>query len=262
MEDGGAGVQHRLEGGVAVLTIDRPKQRNALSADAVKELRRRISEADSDPAVRVLVVTGTGDRAFSAGGDLSSMASGDGFLAGHEGRRAYGTLLLSLQACRKPSIARVNGHAMGGGLGLLLACDLAIAADDAELGTPEIDVGLFPMMLMALLQRHLGRKRALELVLTGERISAGRAAELGLVNRAVPRAELDGAVDALARTLCGKSQATLALGRRAFYTAEDLPLEQALELLAAQLSLNVTLEDAMEGVGAFLEKRKPQWRDK
>jgi len=278
MED--RGVQHRLDGGVAVLTIDRPKQRNALSAEVVQQLQRRVCEADADPAVRAVVITGAGDRVFSAGGDLSSMqspgpgdadaaasgrdlrAQADGPLAAHDARRAYGALLLSLQACRKPSVARVNGHAMAGGLGLLLACDLAVAADDAEFGTPEIDVGLFPMMVMALLQRHLGRKRALELVLTGERISAARAVELGLLNRAVPRASLDEAAFALARTLAGKSQATLALGRRAFYTAEDLPLAQALEYLASQLTLNVSLEDAAEGVGAFLEKRAPQWRDR
>ena len=258
MED--AGVQRRLEAGVLLLTINRPQQRNALSAAVVQQLQRWISEADADPAVRALVITGAGDRVFSAGGDLSSI--GEGAVAAHDGRRAYGSLLLSLQACRKPSIARVNGHALAGGLGLVLACDLAVAADDVELGTPEIDVGLFPMMLMALLQRHLGRKRALELVLTGERLSAFKALELGLLNRAVPRAELDGATFALAQALCGKSQATLALGRRAFYTAEDLPLAQALEYLAAQLSLNVTLEDAAEGVTAFLEKRKPQWRDR
>jgi enoyl-CoA hydratase/carnithine racemase len=118
------------------------------------------------------------------------------------------------------------------------------------------------MMLMALLQRHVGRKRALELVLTGERISAARAVELGILTRAVPRAELDAAAGALAHKLCGKSQATLALGRRAFYAAEDLPLAQALEYLASQLSLNVGLEDAAEGVTAFLEKRPPQWRDR
>ncbi|HZN91499.1 MAG TPA: enoyl-CoA hydratase-related protein [Myxococcales bacterium] len=258
MED--AGVQRRLEAGVLLLTINRPQQRNALSAAVVQQLQRWISEADADPAVRALVLTGAGDRVFSAGGDLASI--GEGAVAAHDGRRAYGSLLLSLQACRKPSIARVNGHALAGGLGLVLACDLAVAADDVELGTPEIDVGLFPMMLMALLQRHLGRKRALELVLTGERLSAFKALELGLLNRAVPRAELEGATFALAQTLCGKSQATLALGRRAFYTAEDLPLAQALEYLAAQLSLNVTLEDAAEGVTAFLEKRKPQWRDR
>ena len=258
MED--AGVQRRVDGGIALLTINRPQQRNALSAAVVQQLQRWISEADADPAVRALVITGAGERVFSAGGDLSSIS--EGALAAHDGRRSYGSLLLSLQACRKPSIARVNGHALAGGLGLVLACDLAVAADDAELGTPEIDVGLFPMMLMALLQRHLGRKRALELVLTGERLSAFKALEMGLVNRVVPRAELDGATFALAQTLCGKSQATLALGRRAFYTAEDLPLAQALEYLAAQLSLNVTLEDAAEGVTAFLEKRKPQWRDR
>lgn len=259
MED--PGVQRRLDGGVAVFTIDRPQQRNALSAAVVQQLHRWISEADADPAVRVLVITGAGDRIFSAGGDLSLMI-GDGALAAHDGRRAYGSLLLSIQACRKPSIARVNGHALAGGLGLMLACDLAVAANDVELGTPEVDIGLFPMMLMALLQRHLGRKRALELVLTGERISAARAVELGLLNRAVPRAELEATTSALAQKLCGKSQATLALGRKAFYTAEDLPLVQALEYLAGQLSLNVTLEDAAEGVGAFLEKRKPQWRDR
>jgi enoyl-CoA hydratase len=255
------GVQRRLDGGVAVLTIDRPRQRNALSAAVVQQLQRWISEADADPAVRALVITGAGERVFSAGGDLSSM-TGDGALSAHDARRAYGALLLSLQGCRKPSVARVNGQALAGGLGLVLACDLAVAADDVELGTPEVDVGLFPMMLMALLQRHVGRKRALELVLTGERIPAARAVELGLVNRAVPRAELDAATSALAQKLCAKSQATLALGRKAFYTAEDLPLAQALEYLAAQLSLNVTLEDAAEGVGAFLEKRKPQWRDR
>jgi enoyl-CoA hydratase len=259
MED--RGVQHRLDGGVAVLTVDRPQQRNALSAEVVRQLQRRVSEADADPAVRAVVITGAGDRVFSSGGDLSSM-QGDGPLAAHDGRRAYAALLLSIQACRKPSVARVNGHALAGGLGLVLACDLAVAADDAQLGTPEVDVGLFPMMLMALLQRHLGRKRALELVLTGERISAARAVELGLLNRAVPRPELDAAAFGLAGKLAGKSQATLALGRNAFYTAEDLPLAQALEYLASQLTLNVSLEDAAEGVGAFLDKRTPNWRDR
>ncbi|HVE83488.1 MAG TPA: enoyl-CoA hydratase-related protein [Myxococcales bacterium] len=254
-------VQYGVKDGVALLTIDRPQQRNALSAAVVQALQQLVAQADADPAVRALVLTGAGDRAFCAGGDLSSMVS-DSFFASHEGRRGFVTLALALQACRKPSIARVNGHAMGGGLGLLLACDLAVAADDAELGTPEIEVGLFPMMVMALLQRHLGRKRALELVLTGERLSAARGVELGLLNRAVPRAELDAATFALAHKLCSRSQATLLLGRRAFYAAEDLPLAQAMEYLATQLSLNVNLEDAAEGVGAFLEKRRPQWKDR
>jgi enoyl-CoA hydratase/carnithine racemase len=253
---------HRADGGVVTLTIDRPKARNALSAQVIEELQQHLRQVDADPGARVVVITGAGEKVFSAGGDLSSMGGGDGFLGGHDGRRAYGALLLALQACRKPSIARVNGHALAGGFGLLLACDLAVAADDVELGTPEVDVGLFPMMLMALLQRHVGRKKALELVLTGDRLPAGEARALGLLNRVVPRSELDAAVGALARKLAGKSQAVLALGRRAFHTAEDLPLPQAVEYLAGQLSLNVCLEDAGEGVGAFLEKRQPQWRDR
>jgi enoyl-CoA hydratase/carnithine racemase len=156
----------------------------------------------------------------------------------------------------------VNGHALAGGLGLVLACDLAVASESAEFGTPEIDVGLFPMMMMALLQRHVGRKRALELVMTGDRQPSREALALGLINRVVPAAELDTAVGTLARKLAGKSQAVMALGKRAFFTAEDLPLPAALEFLASQLSLNVMAEDAAEGVTAFMEKRPPKWNDR
>ncbi len=253
-------VQYRLEGHQAVLTIDRPTARNALSAQAVRELTAAVQRADSDPGVRVIVVTGAGDRAFCSGGDLTM--AGDGSHGGNDGPRAYARLLLAIQLARKPSIARVNGHALAGGLGVMLACDLAVAAETAQLGTPEIDVGLFPMMVVALLQRHLGRKRALQLVMTGSRITAGDALALGLVNQVVPFAELDGAVGLLASKLAGKSQATLALGRRAFYAAEDMPLEPALEFLSSQLSLNVALEDAAEGVTAFLQKRTAQWKDR
>lgn len=255
-------VQLQVEDGQAVLTIHRPKQRNALSAQVVSELTRLLSQVDADPAARVIVLTGAGEKAFCAGGDLSSMSDQGGFLGSHEGRRAYGQLLLAFQQLSKPSIARVNGHALAGGMGLVLACDLAVMAEFAELGTPEIDVGLFPMMMMALLQRHVGRKRALELVLTGERMSAQQALALGIVNRVVPASELDAVTRALAAKLAGKSQAILALGRRAYFTAEDLPLQPALELLAAQLSLNVLTEDAGEGVAAFLEKRPPKWKDR
>jgi enoyl-CoA hydratase/carnithine racemase len=255
-------VRYEVEGGQALLTLDRPQARNALSAQAMAELLEGIGRAEADPAVRVLVLTGSGERMFCSGGDLSSMSSQDGFLAGHDARRAYGALLQRFGQAKKPCIARVNGHALAGGLGLVLACDLAVMADDAELGTPEIDRGLFPMQVVALLQRHLGRKRALELVMTGDRVSAAQALAWGLVNRAVPRAELDAAVRALGEKIAGKSQAVLALGRRAFFTAEDLPLGQAVEHLASQLSLNVLAEDAAEGVTAFLEKRKPKWNDR
>ncbi|MBI3180793.1 MAG: enoyl-CoA hydratase/isomerase family protein [Myxococcales bacterium] len=254
-------VQYQAEGGRALLTIDREKARNSLSPEVISQLHECLSRAEADQEIRVVVLTGAGEKAFSAGGDLSGM-SADGFLGGHEGRRRYGALLLRLQSFPKPTVARVNGHALAGGLGLLLCCDLAVAADRAEFGTPEIDVGLFPMMVMALLVRHLGRKRALELVMTGERICAERAREWGLINRVVPAAELDGAVAALVEKLAQKSRAVLGLGKRAFLTAEDLPLEQAIEFLASQLSLNVCAEDAAEGVTAFLEKRKPRWNDR
>jgi enoyl-CoA hydratase/carnithine racemase len=227
----------------------------------VQGLREGLARAEADPAARCIVLTGAGSRVFCAGGDLGGM-SGDGFLAGHDGRRAYGQLLLALQQVPKPTVARINGHALAGGLGLVLACDLAVASDAAGFGTPEIDRGLFPMMVLAFLQRHVGRKRALELLLTGDRLTAQQALEWGLVNRVVPAAELDQATATLAGKLAGKSLAILALGRRSFFTAEDLPLGQSVEFLSAQLSLNVLTDDTAEGVTAFLEKRPAKWADR
>ncbi len=254
-------VRFAVEDGQALLTIDRAEARNALSAEVVAALADGLRRAETEAAVRVVVLTGAGNRVFSAGGDLGGMGQ-DGFLAGHEARRRYGLLLEQLGAFPKPTVARLNGHALGGGLGLVCACDLAVAAEHAELGTPEVDVGLFPMMVLAWLQRHLGRKRALEMVLTGVRLQAREALLWGLVNRVVPEAELDGATRALVGQLAGKSQAVLALGKRAFRRAEGLPLESATELLSAELSLNLTTEDAAEGVLAFLSKRPPEWKDR
>jgi len=256
-----AEVRYELDAGIATLTIDREAARNALSPGVVTGLKEGLERAGADANVRAIVLTGAGSRVFCAGGDLGGM-SGDGFLAGHEGRRAYGQLLLAFQQVAKPTVARINGHALAGGLGLVLACDLAVATADAGFGTPEIDRGLFPMMVTALLQRHLGRKRALELVLSGDRLTAAQALEWGLLNTVVPADQLDAATAALAAKVGGKSLAILALGRRSFFTAEDLPLAQALEYLAAQLSLNVLTEDAAEGVTAFLEKRPAKWTDR
>ncbi len=254
-------VRFSLEDGQALLTIDRAEARNALSAEVVAALREALAKAEADAAVRVVVLTGAGTRVFSAGGDLEGMGQ-DGFLAGHEARRGYGLLLEQLAGFPKPTVARLNGHALGGGLGLVCACDLAVAAEHAELGTPEVDVGLFPMMVLAWLQRHLGRKRALEMVLTGVRLKAEEALAWGLLNRVVPLDALDGATRALVQQLSGKSQAVLALGKRAFRRAEGLPLEAATELLAAELSVNLCTEDAAEGVLAFLSKRPAKWKDR
>ncbi len=253
-------VAYENQNATARLTIHREAARNALSPAVLDGLLKGLDEAEANASVRCVVLTGAGSKAFCAGGDLGGLA--DGFLAGHEGRRGYGQLLLRLQSFPKPTIARLNGHALAGGMGLVLACDFAIASTEAQLGLPEIDRGLFPMMLLALLQRHLGRKQALQLLLTGDRVSAAEALKLGLLNQAVEPAGLDAAVDALAAKLAGKSQAILKLGKRAFLAAEDLPLAQAIELLAANLSINVLAEDAAEGVTAFLEKRKPNWKDR
>ncbi|MHB8419902.1 MAG: enoyl-CoA hydratase/isomerase family protein [Myxococcales bacterium] len=255
-------VRFEVRGQVAWLTLDRPEMRNALSEQAMREIGEGIERAEQDVAVRAVVLTGGGEKIFCAGGDLSTMSGEGGFLGGHESRRAYGLMLKRIQDCRKPTIARVNGHALAGGLGLVLACDIAVAADAAGFGLPEIDRGLFPMQVIALLQRHLGRKQALWLVMSGTRISAAEALGLGLVNRVVPAPQLDVVVAELAQKLAGKSLAVLALGRRAFATAEDLPLPAALEYLASQLSLNILAEDTSEGVSAFLEKREPHWKDR
>jgi enoyl-CoA hydratase/carnithine racemase len=253
-------VRYEVTGAQARLTIDREAARNALSPAVVAGLIEGIGKAEADPAVRAIVLTGAGERVFCAGGDLGGLA--EGFLAGHDGRRNYAQLLLRIQGCSKATVARVNGHALAGGLGLVLACDLAVATDAAGFGTPEIDRGLFPMMMMALLQRHLGRKRALQLVLTGERLTAADALSWGIVNQIVPAAQLDTATNALAEKLAGKSKAIMALGKRSFFAAEDLPLQGAMEMLASQLSINVMAEDAAEGVTAFLEKRPPKWNDR
>jgi enoyl-CoA hydratase/carnithine racemase len=241
--------------------MDRPARRNALSAQVLEGLLQALDRVEADPAVRVVVLTGAGEQAFCAGGDLSGLPE-SGSAAGQALGRRFGTLLERLGGCTRPTIARVNGHALAGGLGLVLACDMAVAVDSAELGTPEAEVGLFPMMVLAWLQRHVGRKRALQLLLTGERLSAAEALHWGLVNLVVPRGELDSATATLAGRLARKSAAVLALGKAAFRDAEGLPVGRAMDFLAGQLSLNLGLEDAAEGVAAFQQRRAPVWKDR
>jgi len=249
-----------VDGPVLTLTFTREAQRNALSPSLVTALVDALGAAARVAAVRVVVLTGSGAKAFCAGGDLGSGLSDDGFLAAHEGRRGYARLLSTLASFEKPTIARVNGLALAGGLGLVCACDFAVAADDVQFGTPEVNVGLFPYMVTALLFRQVAPRFAMEMVLTGRRYPAAEAATLGLVNRVVPRAGLDDAVSALAKELASKSPAILRLGKRAIRQTRDLALEPALELLASQLSLNALAEDAAEGISAFLEKRAPDWK--
>lgn len=254
-------VLYAVSGAVATLTVNRPERRNAVSHGVLREIMRRLDEAVADPAVRAIVLTGAGDKAFSAGADLSSAIQGDGFYRMHEGRGLFAEIIRKITRLEKPTVARVNGAALGGGFGIALACDLVIASSTATFGTPEIDVGLFPMMIMPLIFRHANhRKRALEMILGGERLPAADAQALGFVNRVVAPEALDGAVAEACAKLAAKSPVVLRLGREAFSRMQEMPFDGALDYLKCMLTIDTLTEDAAEGLSAFLEKRAPQWK--
>lgn len=250
---------YAVEGHVAHLTINRSDRRNAIDLDIIRGLREAVAAAEGDENVRVAVLTGAGDKAFCAGADLGSMTT-SGKVGQHFERAELGELVKDLRSSRLPVIGRINGVALAGGFGLVLACDLVVAVDDAEFGTPEIDVGLWPFMITALIHRSVPRRPAFEMMLTGRRISAEEGRQLGFVNRVVPRAELDAAVDELAGQIASKSRLIVELGKRSFYKADGLPFESALEYLAGMLTLCLESEDTVEGVTAFLQKRPPEWK--
>jgi enoyl-CoA hydratase/carnithine racemase len=249
-----------VDGGVATITINRPERRNALSWDVIAQMRRRLAGAKADENVRVVVVTGSGDKAFCAGADLGTMADGASFLELHAGRGGLAELFQEMWALGKPTIARVHGYALAGGFGLALACDMVIAADNAVFGTPEIDIGLWPYMITVPLTRSMAPKKVLELMLTGRRVDAAEADRLGFVTRVVPLEELDVAVADLASALAAKSPAIVKLGRDSFYAVWDRAAADALALLHPLLTLTTQTDDAQEGIAAFTEKRPPQWR--
>lgn len=252
-------VRYRSEGGRATITIDDPERMNPLSNETMTELGDAVRRAARDPEVRVIVITGAGDRAFSAGGDLSG-GFVDSPIVDHDRRSALADLFRALRRCGKPTVARVNGHALGGGFGLAAACDITIAVDSATLGTPEIKVGLWPMMISAVLMPLVPRKALLEMMLTGRRIDATEAKELGIVNTVVAAAELDSVVDGVVDALLAQSPAALALGKSAFYAVADLDFDSALDHLHNGLTAIAMTEDAVEGVTAFVERRDPEWR--
>lgn len=251
-----------LEDGIRTLTLNRPERRNALSAALVKELRETLESVRNDGETRAIVLTGAGDRVFCAGADLNPAAAASGPIVAHQDRLEFVELLRAFRRTGVPIVAKLQGHALAGGVGLLAAADLAIAADDIYLQTPELNVGLFPMMIMALIARNVGRKHALELLMTAEKFSAEDAHRMGLINRLVPRESLDDATHELATKLASFSPLVMRLGRDAFYSMEEMPLDGALDFLCSQLSLNTLSEDAAEGVMAFLQKRAPEWKGK
>lgn len=253
-------LRYDVADGVARLTIDRPERRNALSWSVISGMRERVAEAADDPEVRVLVLTGAGDRAFCAGADLGGMRADAGYAEVHQARGELAALFDDLWSLGKPTIARVRGYCLAGGFGLALSCDLVVAADDAVFGTPEIDVGLWPYMITVPLCRSMPPKRALELMMTGRRVSAEEADQMGFVSRLVPVEALDAEVDELAATLASKSPAVMRLGRDSFYAAWDQSAADALRMLHPMLTLTTELEDAKEGITAFMDKRPPVWK--
>ena len=261
MTQSDAVVLYAVKEQIARITINRPEARNALSPEVIEGLGASLLRAKQDPDARVVVLTGAGDEAFSAGGDLGGRGlRPQGFLEQHDGRGRFADLFRIMNGLGKPIVARVNGYCLAGGFGLALACDLVVASNDSSFGTPEVKRGLMPMMIMATIIRNCGRKKAMELILTGKRIPALEAERLGLINQAVPVEDLDVTVNALAQELLALSPAVLRLGRDAFYTMADLEFENALSYLQTMLTLNLATDDAREGVMAFLEKRPPQWK--
>ncbi|HEY7564049.1 MAG TPA: enoyl-CoA hydratase-related protein [Acidimicrobiia bacterium] len=251
-------VKIELNGPRATITIHDPERRNPLSARVVEDLVRLTSEANANPEVRVIVYTGAGDRAFSAGGDLSSGFFDDP-IGLHRMRGKLAELFRIMWEGEKPTVARVNGHALAGGFGLAVAADFTICVDDARLGTPEIGVGLWPMMITVPLLRAIPHKALFDLMATGRVLSPEEALRLGAVSRVVSRADLDSTVDDLVSSLARQSPAVMAQGRRTLAAIAGMSPEAALDFLQTGLTAVTLTEDAREGLAAFAEKRAPVW---
>ena len=244
--------------GRANITIDDPERRNPMSVATMEGLLEATEAAVADPEVRVLVYTGAGDRAFSAGGDLGGSFADDP-IGLHRERGLLADLFRLMHRGGKPTVARVNGDCLAGGFGLAVACDVTICVDEARLGVPEIGVGLWPMMISAILIRAMPRKAVLEMMLTGRLVTPEEAQRLGAVSQVVARSELDGAVDRVVEALMSASPVITMLGRDAFYDIGDSGFDVALDRLQGGLTAVMSTEDATEGVSAFVEKRQARW---
>jgi enoyl-CoA hydratase/carnithine racemase len=253
-------VRYEVRDAIARVTLNRPERRNAMSYGVMHGLRDAMAAARRDEAVRVVVLTGAGDRAFCAGADLTGITENEGAAAAHHGRGFLADLFRDMWALGKPTIARVRGYALAGGFGLACACDLVVAAEDAVFGTPEINVGLWPYMITVPLLRSMSPKTALDLMMTGRRVDAHEGHRLGFVQRVVAVDELDETVDTLAGELASKSPLIMRWGRDAFYRVLEMDADDALEYLQGMLTVTTLTEDAAEGVAAFAEKRAPKWK--
>lgn len=252
-------LRYDVDGPRATITLADPDRRNPLSGEAMAAMYPALESAATDPEVRVIVFTGEGDKAFSAGGDLSGGFFDDP-VGLHTTRGLIADVFRLMRRAGKPTIARVNGHALAGGFGLAAACDIVVAVEWAKMGTTEIKVGLWPMQISAILMRLMPPRRALELMMTGEIFTAAEAVDLGIVTKAVDSFEaLDAAVDEYVERLVAVPAAALQFGRDSFYRVQDLGLDRALDYLQAGLTAITLTDDAREGVAAFIEKREPRW---
>ncbi|MGE4426803.1 MAG: enoyl-CoA hydratase/isomerase family protein [Solirubrobacteraceae bacterium] len=254
------GVRYDIADGVATIALDAPESRNALSDELMASLIAAFTAARDDDAVRCVVLASTHPRTFSAGGNLGGFAAQDPLVHKHAAIQLFPDLFVLIGRLGKPVIAKIGGHCLAGAFGLALACDLIVASEDSVFGTPEINVGVFPFMIAALIHRNLPRKKATELMFLGDRISATEAERLGIVNRLVPADELDGAVDDWAGRLAVKSPLLMRMGKDALWRQNDMPLEDAWDYLRSQLALAFSTEDIQEGVQAFFDKRDPEWK--
>ena len=253
-------LRYKVAANVATISLDQPETRNALSDALLDDLLAALAAARDDDAVRCVVLASTHATVFSSGGDLAGFAADVPLVHRHAANDRFPRLFALVGELGKPVICAARGHVLAGALGLVLACDLVIAGQRATFGTPEINVGLFPFMIAALIGRNVGRKKTTELLLLGERIDAHEAQRLGIVNRVVPDGELDAAVADWAGQLAAKSPLLMKLGKDALFVQQDMALRDALEYLRAQLALALSTEDAREGVAAFRERREPQWK--
>jgi enoyl-CoA hydratase len=253
-------VSYEVDDGVATVTLNNPEKRNMLSGQMLFELVDAMKTARDSEDVRVVVLTGAGDKAFCAGADLGGFAADVPLVTKHFASDLFLEYFRLMPRLGKPSLCAVNGHVLAGGMGLALSCDLVIAKEGATFGTPEINVGAFPYMIMAIIYRNVPRKKVNEMMLLGERLSAEQAVSYGLANKAVPAGEFDAAVADWAGKLASKSPVLMRLGHDAMHRQQDMAIDDALEFLRSQLSLTFSTEDVVEGVTAFFEKREPQWK--
>jgi enoyl-CoA hydratase/carnithine racemase len=253
-------VRYEVAEGVATVTLNNPEKRNMLSGQMLTELVDAMKAARDSEDVRAVVLTGAGDKVFCAGADLGGFAAEVPLVAKHFATDLFLEYFRLMPRLGKPSLCAANGHVLAGGMGLALSCDLLIAKERATFGTPEINVGAFPYMIMAIIYRNVPRKKVNEMMLLGERLSAEQAVEYGLANKVVPAGEFDAAVADWAAKLASKSPVLMRLGHDAMYRQQDMAVDDALDYLRSQLSLTFTTEDIVEGVTAFFEKRDPQWK--